>query len=110
MKTLRDDNYDRRTDVQKCWYQNICERYGTSECDYTCKKFTQTDYLFQLSNLPPSCWKSQKLDMSFLDTEVSDPLSMILNDIEFICIDAWLSDLGVLPKNDCINPIDSFPW
>lgn len=80
---MRDDNYDRRTDVSKCWYRNMCELFGTPECDYTCKKFTQTDYLFQLSNLPASCWKSQKLDMSFLAPESSDTLSMILNDIEF---------------------------
>lgn len=80
---MRDSNYSRLTDVSHCWYKSICDNCGTEKCTYICKRFTQTDYLFQLSNLPKSMWKSMKLDDSMLSTETAEVLNTILNDCEF---------------------------
>lgn len=80
---MLDTNYDRSTDIEHCWYKTMCDKYGTALCKETCKKFTQTDYLFQTSNLPRSCWKSQRLDSSLLEPEVEEILNTITNDCEF---------------------------
>lgn len=80
---MRDENYDRLVDTNKCWYKDFCDKYGTHECVYTCRKFTQTDYLFQLSNLPKSMWKPMNLNPDYLSTSTSDILMTIVNDVEF---------------------------
>lgn len=80
---MRDSNYIRNEDVNKCWYKSTCEKYNTNDCHYTCKLFTQTDYLFQLSNLPKSKWKSQKLTTDMLDSQSAEILNTILVDCEF---------------------------
>ena len=80
---MLEDSYIRCDDVNKCWYKEICDLYGTDGCRYTCKKFTQTDYLFQLSGLPRSKWKPMKLSMDMLNPDVSEILSVILADCEY---------------------------
>lgn len=80
---MRDNNYVRSTDVSKCWYKDMCEKYNTEDCKETCKLFTQTDYLFQLSNLPKSCWKAQRLDDSNINEEAAEILNTIVADVEF---------------------------
>jgi len=80
---MRDDRYVHRDDIQNCWYKNFCDKYGTDACTSHCKKFTQTDYLFQMSNLPKSMWKAQDLDTSSLSDEVINSLDVIRADIEF---------------------------
>lgn len=80
---MRDDSYSRSTNVNKCWYKDMCEHYGTDRCIPTCRKFTQTDYLFKLSNLPRSYWKSQRLLMDEMEPECADTLQTIISDCEF---------------------------
>lgn len=80
---MRDKVYERLEDVNKCWYKNVCDSFGTDECSYTCKKFTQTDYLFQLSDLPKSMWKPIPLVTDHLDPEVAEILNTIISDCEF---------------------------
>lgn len=80
---MRDSSYCRRTDVENCWYKGSCEKFGTEGCRETCKKFTQTDYLFQMSNLPRSCWKPQKLSTDYLVPESEEILRTIVSDCEF---------------------------
>lgn len=80
---MRDSNYERLVDTEKCWYKSFCENYSTQKCSYVCKKFTQTDYLFQLSGLPQSMWKPIKIDDSCLETAVSETLNTITSDCEF---------------------------
>lgn len=80
---MRDENYCRRSDICHCWYKNMCDKYNTDMCTETCKKFTQTDYMLQMSNLPRSCWKPQRLDTSLLLPEVSEVLQTIISDCEF---------------------------
>lgn len=80
---MRDENYVRKSDVSNCWYKDMCNSYDTDICRETCKKFTQTDYLFQMSNLPKSCWKAQRLDDSCLDDAVKEVLNTIVADCEF---------------------------
>lgn len=81
---MRDDElYVGRTDYQNCWYKDFCEYAGTEECDAQCKRFVQTDYLFQLSNLPKSCWTSQKLSTELLIPEVKETICTVMADIEF---------------------------
>ena len=80
---MRDEIYERTTDTNKCWYRNFCDKCGTGDCTYLCKKFTQTDYLFQLSNLPKSMWKPMRLTDSVMKPEVSEILNTIANDCEF---------------------------
>ena len=80
---MRDSIYDRCTNVDKCWYREVCDKYGTDDCEYTCKKFTQTDYLMQLSNLPKSKQCPMKLSMDFLEPSVAETLSVIIADCEY---------------------------
>jgi DNA replication protein DnaC len=79
----RDYVYERLTDTNKCWYKDYCENYGTGLCTHVCKKFTQTDYLFQLSNLPKNMWKPIKIDESGLSPDVSETLNTITQDCMF---------------------------
>lgn len=80
---MRDEVYERKASTQKCWYKDFCDNFGTDKCTYTCKKFTQTDYMFQLSNLPKCMWKAITIDDSGLCNESKDMLNMICGDIEF---------------------------
>ena len=80
---MRDSDYERLEDTEKCWYKDGCDFYNTEHCTYMCKKFTQTDYLFKLSNLPKSKWKSQNLSTDMLDSEVAETLMTIVYDCEF---------------------------
>lgn len=83
MILLRDDNYERLTDINKCWYKGVCDKFQTEKCSFNCKKFTQTDYLFQLSNLPKSMWKPIKLSTEYLEPDVSEILNTVITDCEF---------------------------
>lgn len=80
---MLDDKYVRSENTSKCWYKDICDRYNTESCTYACKRFTQTDYLFQLSNLPKSCWGPQRLITDGLEPEVCETLETIVHDTEF---------------------------
>ena len=80
---MLDDAYERNTNVNKCWYKNICDKFGTDACEFTCKRFTQTDYLFQLSGLPKSKWKPINLSSDFLEPGVSEVLNTIIADCEY---------------------------
>jgi DNA replication protein DnaC len=71
------------TNVDNCWYKKFCDQFGTERCSFTCRKFTQTDYLFQLSNLPKSMWRPIKIDDSFLSDGSKEVLNTINHDIEF---------------------------
>lgn len=96
---MRDEVYERRDDVSKCWYRDSCNIYGTPDCYYTCKRFTQADYLFQLSNLPESCWRSFSLDTKELLPQVEDTLLKIYNDIEFFVKSGY--DLYMYGESGC---------
>ena len=80
---MRDKIYDRRSDFENCWYRAVCEDCDTQRCSANCRKFTQTDYLLQLSNLPRSCWQPQRLSMQYLSPETTEILKTILVDCEF---------------------------
>ena len=80
---MRDSKYTRLENVSKCWYKNMCDRYGTDDCRYTCKKFTQTDYLFQLSNLPKCWWKPINVSDEHLTDKCAEILNTIIADCEF---------------------------
>ena len=80
---MLDDKYERNDNIKNCWYKDSCDKYGTELCTYACKMFTQTDYLFQLSNLPKSCWRPQRLDTSELEKTVEETLMTIVHDTEF---------------------------
>lgn len=80
---MRDDKYNHREDVRNCWYKECCDLYGTDDCTDKCRKFTQTDYMFQLSNMPKSMWKAQNLDTSYLTPDVRNSLDLIKADIEY---------------------------
>ena len=80
---MRDDLYTHLEDTSKCWYKNFCDKWETPECVHTCKRFTQTDYLFQLSNLPKSMWKYIHLEKDSLESDVAEVLQTIIGDVEF---------------------------
>lgn len=80
---MRDSKYIRREDVENCWYRPICDKVDTEGCVYTCRKFTQTDYLFQLSNLPKSYWKPIRLCTDELSESTAEILNTIVVDCEF---------------------------
>lgn len=79
----REDSYSRATDTSKCWYQKMCDNFGTEKCNPMCRKFTQTDYLLKLSNIPKSYWKAQPLDTAYLDPSTAEILCTVMNDCEF---------------------------
>lgn len=80
---MRDNVYSGRLDFENCWYRGLCDKVDTAECSEMCRKFVQTDYLFQLSDLPKSCWTPQKLSTEMLAEDVKETLCTIMADIEF---------------------------
>ena len=75
--------YEPSQNISKCWYSKFCKKYNTELCTTSCKKFTQTDYLFQLSNLPKNMWKPIRINDSGLSSDVAETLNIILRDCEF---------------------------
>lgn len=80
---MRDDNYKRIEDVNKCWYKNMCSRFNTPECTKMCKNLTQTKYLLDLSGLPESKKKPLKLDLNLLEPDTAQYLGSVLDDIKY---------------------------
>lgn len=85
---MRDRLYEQKRDPENCWYKGFCNKFGTDECPATdihssCRKFTQTEYLLCLSNLPESCWKPIRMISDYLDPEVDDTIQAVCADCEF---------------------------
>lgn len=38
--------------IDKCWYQQICNKYNTTQCNTNCIRYSEMNYLIQSSNLP----------------------------------------------------------
>ncbi|MBQ4543784.1 MAG: hypothetical protein IJA19_06420 [Clostridia bacterium] len=47
--------YEYKFDAERCWYKDgHCQYYGTPECDSTCHRFLEMDYLMWASKIPPA--------------------------------------------------------
>ena len=80
---MRDERYRRRDDYQNCWYKDMCDTYQCDGCHRACGKFTQTDYMFQMSDLPKSMWRSIAIDDSELSDRSAEVLNTIVSDTEY---------------------------
>lgn len=80
---MLDDRFTRRTDFEHCWYRDFCEKFGPESCTESCKKFTQTDYMFQMCDLPRSMWTAQRLETDELEPEAAEILNTVIADCEF---------------------------
>lgn len=78
-----DSAYSKCPDVSKCWFKDKCNKFGTPNCSTVCTKFTQTDYLFQLSNLPKVKQVVPKMDVTELSEYAYDLIDKIIQDVEF---------------------------
>ena len=79
----REANFNPRKDYEHCWYREVCDRCDSDSCTYNCKRFEQTDYLFQMSNLPKNWWKPIKVPKAELDEHTLEILETIRADIDF---------------------------
>ena len=80
---MRDEVYKRRDDFQNCWYKDCCDTNLCGDCNGPCRRFVQTDYLFQLSNLPQAQWRVNPMDESYLTDETLEILNTIKADIKY---------------------------
>lgn len=44
--------YEFKWDCNKCWYKDVCSKFGTPECNNQCIRYSEMDYLMYLSNIP----------------------------------------------------------
>lgn len=44
--------YEFNWDCNKCWYKEVCSKFGTPECNRQCIRYSEMDYLMYLSNIP----------------------------------------------------------
>lgn len=93
----RDSIYKHREDYQNCWYKDFCDKFLNNECHSTCNKFSQTDYMFQLSNLPKSMWRAIRLDDTKLNPETAEILNTIVADINYFVVHGYNLFLYGLP-------------
>lgn len=83
---MRSDLFTNITDVEKCYYKDSCESYGTDICNWTtCPALIQTKYLLDLSNLPPKYHAKQQLDITMFESGLDETVSnYITNSVNFV--------------------------
>ena len=65
-----------------CWYRHKCPNAGDDFCcNEHCEKLMQTDYLFQLSNMPQECWNHFQLSTEYLSNDTEHLMLQIMDDI-----------------------------
>lgn len=73
--------YEYIFDAEKCWYNKVCKKYNTPECNPGCIRYMEIDYLMQNSGIPRNRQYSVLLTPSKPDVKSFIALKNIKDDI-----------------------------
>lgn len=73
--------YEYIFDKNKCWYISACGKYGSPECNASCIRYMEMDYLMQNSGIPRNKQYSVLLTPSKKDVQAFVTLKEIKDDI-----------------------------
>ena len=73
--------YEYIFDKMKCWYTSACGKYGTPECNASCIRYMEMDYLMQNSGIPRNRQYAVLLTPSKKDVQAFITLKEIKDDI-----------------------------
>lgn len=78
--------YEYKFNVEKCWYKDgYCEFYNTLQCNSSCVRFIEMDYLMWASKIPPARQKPFSLIPQYMDLDAFNTLKYIKDNIkEFV--------------------------
>ena len=68
--------------IQNCWYNKVCKKFNTEECNDTCIRFTEMNHLMKYSGLPENMRKPQILNAVPEDLNAYKRLNDIKNNIK----------------------------
>ena len=68
-------------DKNKCWYISVCGKYGSPECNASCIRYMEMDFLMQNSGIPRNKQYSVLLTPSKKDVQAFVTLKEIKDDI-----------------------------
>ena len=73
--------YEYIFDKNKCWYTSACGKYGSPECNASCIRYMEMDFLMQNSGIPRNKQYSVLLTPSKQDVQAFVTLKEIKDDI-----------------------------
>ena len=73
--------YEYIFDKNKCWYISVCGKYGSPECNASCIRYMEMDFLMQNSGIPRNKQYSTLLTPSKEDVQAFVTLKEIKDDI-----------------------------
>lgn len=73
--------YEYIFDKNKCWYTSACGKYGSPECNASCIRYMEMDFLMQNSGIPRNKQYSVSLIPSKQDVQAFVTLKEIKDDI-----------------------------
>jgi DNA replication protein DnaC len=73
--------YEYIFDKNKCWYTSACGKYGTPECNASCIRYMEMDFLMQNSGIPRNRQYAVLLTPSKKDIQAFVTLKEIKDDI-----------------------------
>ena len=73
--------YEYIFDKNKCWYTSVCGKYETPECNASCIRYMEMDYLMQNSGIPRNRQYAVLLTPSKKDVQAFVTLKEIKDDI-----------------------------
>lgn len=73
--------YEYIFDKNKCWYTSACGKYGSPECNASCIRYMEMDFLMQNSGIPRNKQYSVLLTPSKKDVQAFITLKEIKDDI-----------------------------
>ena len=73
--------YEYIFDKNKCWYTSACGKYGSPECNASCIRYMEMDFLMQNSGIPRNKQYSTLLTPSKEDVQAFVTLKEIKDDI-----------------------------
>ena len=74
--------YEYIFDKVKCWYTSACGKYGTPECNASCIRYMEMDFLMQNSGIPRNRQYAVLLTPSKKDVQAFVTLKEIKDDIQ----------------------------
>ncbi len=70
--------YEYIFDVTKCWYIDVCNKFQTEECNASCIRYMEMDYLMQNSGIP----KNRQYSVSLIPSKNDVQAFLTLKDIK----------------------------
>ena len=80
---MRKDLHMTKHNTEDCWYRDYCEKFGTEDCCWKCRKMQQTKFLLDLSNLSRVHKRPLALDIRKVNKEAGQYINEVLSDPEF---------------------------